>query len=289
MRTKNTTRKYELLLVTVIAARASSFILSKMILRSMASFNLLAVRFLLAFLLLGLLFFRQLRQITRRDLLSGMIIGTLFFMTMSFELRALTEADSSLVSLLENCSIIFVPLFGIAFTRKLPDRLTALSAVTAMLGVGCLALAHGSLRGGFAYGLLSGACYALAILATAKLTEHSGDTLCVGIVQVGTIGLLALFATLLFVPAPHLPGSRQEWLMLLGLSAVCTGFGFTLQPVAQSHVSAARAGLFCAVSPAIASLLGVLVLHERFTPLSIVGLALILGSITLPYLIHMKK
>ena len=228
-------------------------------------------------------------HVSGRDLRAGVIIGTLFFLTMSFELKALTEADSSLVSLLENCSIIFVPLFGMAFTRKLPDRLTVLSAVTAMLGVVCLALAQGSLRGGFGYGLLSGVCYALSILATSRLTEHSGDTLCIGIVQVGTIGVLALLATLLFVPEPHLPGTGREWLMLLGQVVVCTGFGFTLQPVAQSHVSAARAGLFCAVSPAIAALLGVLVLHERFTPLSLAGLALILGSIMLPYLVQIKQ
>ena len=50
--------------MTVIAARATSYILSKLILQGMAAFNLLAVRFLLAFLMLGLLFFRQLRHIT---------------------------------------------------------------------------------------------------------------------------------------------------------------------------------------------------------------------------------
>lgn len=37
-------RSYELLLIAVIAARATSFIFSKMILESLAPFNLLAVR-----------------------------------------------------------------------------------------------------------------------------------------------------------------------------------------------------------------------------------------------------
>lgn len=68
------------------------------------------------------------------------------------------------------------------------------------------------------------------------------------------------------------------------LAVVCSGFGFTLQPVAQRHVSAERAGLFCAIAPAVASLLGVVVLHERFGVLSFIGLTLILTSIMLPHL-----
>ena len=40
-------RSYELLLIAVIAARATSFIFSKMILESLAPFNLLAVRLFL--------------------------------------------------------------------------------------------------------------------------------------------------------------------------------------------------------------------------------------------------
>ena len=39
----NSARSYELLLIAVIAARATSFIFSKMILESLAPFNLLAV------------------------------------------------------------------------------------------------------------------------------------------------------------------------------------------------------------------------------------------------------
>ena len=46
-------RSYELLLIAVIAARATSFIFSKMILESLAPFNLLAVRFIIAFVLLA--------------------------------------------------------------------------------------------------------------------------------------------------------------------------------------------------------------------------------------------
>ena len=76
--------------------------------------------------------------------------------------------------------------------------------------------------------------------------------------------------------------------MLLMLVLVCTGFGFTLQPVAQSHVSAERAGLFCAINPAIAALLGVVILKEQLGIIGIIGILLILESLMLPHLFEKK-
>ena len=259
----NSARSYELLLIAVIAARATSFIFSKMILESLAPFNLLAVRFIIAFVLLALIFNKAVRSLAARDLLAGTVIGTAFFITMACEMIALTQAASSLVSLLENCAIIFVPLLEILLYKKLPGKLTVISTGMAMLGVVLLALEQGELSGGFTWGLAAGLCYAAAIIVTERLSHGSTATLGIGIVQVGTMGVLSFLAMLLII--------------------VCTGFGFTLQPMAQSHVSAARAGLFCAVSPAIAAILGVTVLGEPFGTLDVLGLVLILASIVMPY------
>ena len=61
----------ELLLAGVIVARATSYLFSKLILEGMGLYNLLALRFSLAFLLLAALFFRRLRGIDRKTLRAG--------------------------------------------------------------------------------------------------------------------------------------------------------------------------------------------------------------------------
>lgn len=277
------TKRYEFLLAGVIAARATSFIFSKMILQTMDTFNLLAVRFLIAFVLLAVLFHKDLAKITKKVFAPGTVIGLLFFLTMSCELTALTRANSSLVSMLENCSIIFVPIFEAIQLKRLPGKITAASTLAAMSGVVLLGLQQGNISGGFLFGLLAAVCYSGAIMATARLTQENEDTLSIGIIQVGTIGILALGASYVF-EQPHLPQTMPQWLMLAMLVIVCTGFGFTLQPVAQSHVAAERAGLFCAISPALSALLGVFVLHETIGVLGVLGLLLILASIVLPYI-----
>ena len=56
-------KQAEILLAAVITARATSFIFAKWCLADLDTFNLLAVRFLLAFLLLGVLFSRKRRGV----------------------------------------------------------------------------------------------------------------------------------------------------------------------------------------------------------------------------------
>ena len=267
--------KYEVLLASVIAARATSFIFSKMILEYIDTFNLLAIRCLLAFAILAVLFFKRLRDMPFKTVISGVIVGILFFLVMSAELTALKE-----VSLLENCAIIFVPLLEAILLWRLPSGRIMISALAAFLGVACLTLAQGGLTGGVFWGLLSAVLYAIAIIVTAKVSQGSGDPLCIGIVQVGTMGVLALSASFLF-ETPALPAGSRQWIMIGILAVVCTCFGFTLQPMAQSRISAERAGIFCAISPAIATLLGVAVLHENIGFLGIAGLILILSSIVI--------
>ncbi len=72
-----------------------------------------------------------------------------------------------------------------------------------------------------------------------------------------------------------------EWGPILYLALVCSCFGFTLQPVAQRYVSAERAGLFCALNPLTAAVLGGLVLHEDFGLSSVLGGVLILIGIVI--------
>ena len=274
-----TQKKAEILLAAVIAARATSLLFSKIAMNGMGIFNLLAARFLMAFVLLAVVFFKRLRHIKRHTLVRGATMGALFFLMLSTELTGLKSTPSSTVSLLENTAIILVPMAEAVLRHKLPKAVTAVSALVAIGGV---ALLTGQ-SGGFTPGMvLAAVLYAAAIITTDRFS-HEDDPLTLGIVQVGTLGLLALVSSFVF-EAPHLPQSGTQWLMIAGLAVICTGFGFTLQPVAQSHTTAQRAGLFCALSPACATLLGAAVLREHISVMGMCGIALILLSLLVPQL-----
>ena len=274
-------RKAELLLAGLIVARATSLLFSKLAMRSLGPFLLLGLRFTLAFLLMLALFHKRLRGPKRATLLRGLALGGVFFAVMAAELSGLRSTDSSTTSFLENTAIVWVPLMESALLRRAPRRRTLLCALLTLAGVAFLTLGKGTLRLGGGELLCLGASflYAAAILLTAKLSRED-DPLTLGILQLGFMGLFGLLAAFL-LETPALPHSGGEWAALFYLALVCSCFGFTLQPVAQSRVSAERAGSFCALNPLTAAILGTLVLHERPGVPGLIGAALILAGILL--------
>jgi drug/metabolite transporter (DMT)-like permease len=73
----------------------------------------------------------------------------------------------------------------------------------------------------------------------------------------------------------HLP-SAQSLLSVATLGIICTALALLLYFYLINAAGAARASLVAYINPAVAALLGVLVLHERLGVGSIVGLILIL-------------
>ena len=283
----------ELLLAGVITARATSYLFSKLIMQSMSMFNMLGIRFLLAFTLLLILFFKRIRKINRKTFAAGAVMGCLYFLVMTAELNGLKRTSSGNVSFLENTAIVIVPLLQAVLLRRFPRWKAVICALLCLIGVGFLTIGSGMAFGaGEMFCMLAAFLYACAILTTDRLTHGnidalaSGivqvgmniDALAAGIVQVGMIGALSLTASLLF-EAPRLPSGMLEWTGIVMLAVVCSGFGFTLQPVAQSGTTAERAGMFCALNPMVATILGIVFLHEAFTVQSAVGGGLILAGI----------
>ena len=290
MKTIHLTRRHaELLLAGVIVARATSYLFSKLILEGMGMFNLLGVRFTLAFALLFMLFFSRLKAMNRKTLVAGIVMGGMYFLVVTAELSGLKRMSSGNASFLVNIAIVLVPLLQAVIRKRFPQGKVILSVLLCMIGVAVLTLG-GSV--GFGAGerfcLLAAILYACTILVTDRLSHGGIDTLAAGVVQVGVIGVLS-FAVSFLIETPRLPSGSMEWFGIVMLAAVCSCFGFTLQPVAQSGTTAERAGMFCALNPMVAAALGIVFLHEPFTVKTVVGGILILLGILLAELPEPKK
>ena len=281
-------RQAELLLAAVILTRSTGYLFSKAGIESLGVFNLLAARFLLAFALLAIIFFGKFKGVKPCDILRGAVLGGVFALVMALELIALKTTDTPTASFLENTAIIFVPLIEAWLLRRAPERTALISAAAAVAGVALLTLGSGGFgfTSGELYCLCAALLYALAIIITDRFSRK-GDGLMMGIMQVGFIGIYALAASFIF-ETPRLPSGGTEWGVILVLAIVCTCVGFTFQPVAQAHLSSECSGLFCALSPVFASLLGVVFLGEPVTLQGVFGSALILFSLYIPHIFARK-
>ena len=271
-----------ILLFTVISLRATSLLFATTGLSYMGPLTLNGYRFPLASIILLFIFRKDFKNVNRQVVIHGSIIGFFFLLTMTTELIGLKMTNSSTTSFLENTAIIFVPLVDAILIRKIPKPSVIISALVALAGVGFLTLKDGHI--GLSLGeficLLSALAYTCAVVATDRFSKQD-DPFMLGIIQVAFIGISS-FVVAMIAEGASFPTAPKAWGVIIFLAIVCTCFGFTLQPVAQSKLSAAISGLFCAFNPLITAILGYIFLNERLGTTGLIGGALILISIIIP-------
>ncbi|WP_370851332.1 DMT family transporter [Megasphaera sp.] len=276
-----TQRSADLLLLTVIAARGTSYLLAKIGLGGIPPLELLAVRFFLTTLILCLIFHKRLGQMTKGLLKAAAGLGAFLFACMACEIISLTMIASSTAAFLENTSSLWVLLLAAIACRRWPQKHIIAAAVLLIIGIALLTL-HGSrlnLAPGELICLAGSVFYAFWILFTARLARQH-DPLLLGIVQMGFLALYSAVSTAVF-ETPLVPTDGTTWGAILALVFICSVFGFTFQPVAQKYTTAEKAGLFTAFNPLIASCLGFLFLGETFSTAQLAGAAAIIVGLVL--------
>ena len=272
----------EIMVGTALALRGSSLLFSSIAMRTMGPFLLMGTRFLIAFVVIGLLFRKNLVSVTRKELLHCALIGLTLFFSIFFELKGLQTTPSTVTSFLEGAVVAIVPVLTCIIARKLPDKVTIITVIIAMAGIGLLTLKgdHPGFSAGEMLIIVDALFYSISVLITDRAAKND-DPMNIAVYQLLFISLFAFTGAFLFEDI-RLPESGTEWGAVLALALICSGVGFTLQPLGQKYITPERAGLLTVVNPLAATALGLVFLGEKLTPSIIAGAILILISIFYP-------
>ena len=115
-------KKAELLMVSVSFVWGSSYLLMKIGLGSIAPFNLIALRFGIAFLFMTLIFLPKYRLAKRSDMVKGILMGILLFLTFSGMVYGVNRTTASAAGFLASTTVIFIPIFGEPYPEEAPSQ-----------------------------------------------------------------------------------------------------------------------------------------------------------------------
>lgn len=270
--------KAELLLLVVTLFWGSSYIFMKMGLGTLGEFNLIALRFGLAFVLAAVLFHRRLRKVDFKTIKYGALLGLLLlgvFTCITFGLQTTTTSNAGFLVAL---TVVFVPILDRFLFKKRIAPSQIFGSVLAIAGIGLLTLNETlTIRPGDFLCILSAVFYAVQIIFTGKAVKEC-DSLNIGILQLGFAGGFALVLSSLF-ETPSLPSSLPGWIAILALGILCSACGFILQPIAQKYTTPTRTGLIFALEPVFAALFGFWFAAENLSPQGYAGAVLVLLGI----------
>ena len=274
-------RKAELLMATVALAWGSSYLMMKVGLTGMGPFNLIALRF-------GIAFHKSYRSLTPAIFGRGVIVGIILFLLFTGMVCGVNYTTASTAGFLTSTSVILVPILECILRRKAPERLVVVSTILASIGLFLLTARDGfSLDKGAALCLMGALFYAIYIVVQDRIAKGE-DAFLISILQLGVASLLGLLASFLF-EVPTLPQSPATWGAVIYLGLICSAYGFVVQPIAQKHAAPERIGLIFSLEPVFSALLSFLFLHEVLAGINYLGGGLIFLAVVLPELIKTPK
>lgn len=270
----------EVLLAGCLGLRGSSLLFSKTAMETISPMTLIGCRFLIAFVFMAVIFRNKLKNMNKREVMHSISIGVLLFFMMVFELEGLKTTPSSTTAFIENGAVVIVPFLSALIGHTGLKKNDLLSAFIVMCGIGFLTLKKEGfvLTTGELLVLGCAFCFALSIVLTDRFTQKD-DPYVVGVIELLVVGLCGMISAFIFEPHA-VPSGAREWGSILYLALVCSGVGFTLQPLAQKYTTAERTSLLGAFNPLTASVLGIIFLGERMNFANIIGAVLVLLGIS---------
>lgn len=273
-------KKADLALLLVTFFWGASYYLMDLSFRELGPLTINAYRFLIGFLVIGLLNIRKMRNISKETLKYGVIIGVFLAFTYWGATFGTKYTSLSNAGFLCALSVVFTPIFGFFFKGQRLDRKFIFGLIICLFGMGLLMLGD---RFKPAIGdILCIGCavfYAFDLLLTETACQKEGvDTLQMAVIELLTVGLLNLVMCLIF-EEPSLPKTPTVWGAILFLAVFCTGLSITVQAIAQKYTTASHAGLIFSLEPVFAAIIAFLFAGEVLSVRGYIGAGLMMLSI----------
>ncbi|WP_028856179.1 DMT family transporter [Psychrilyobacter atlanticus] len=269
----------DLTLVIVAIIWGSGFTASKMALDSgLGPFYMMAFRFLIAAVIMGIVFYKRIKNIEKKDLIAGSIVGFFLFFAFATQTVGLQFTTASKNAFLTGTNVVMVPFIFWGITKIKPDMWSLLAAVMCFLGIGFL-----SFDGNFALGFgdtLSLIC-AVGFACHISLTGYYSkkvDTTLLTLIQMAVAAILSFVSGFFFETLPTEVGSTGI-LAVVYLGIFSTMIAFFLQTTAQKHTTASRTAIILSTEALFGTLFSIMLLGEILTFKMIIGGAAIFMAI----------
>ncbi|MDT8452475.1 MAG: EamA family transporter [Gammaproteobacteria bacterium] len=200
----------------------------------------------------------------------------------SFYFVSIAEGSVAVAATLMYCAPVFVYLASFALKLESSTPLKWAAIVMVMIGIVLLTRiydidADGITPLGVATGLLAGLFYAVFIFGFKYATPHGSPQAILVIAFTTLVAILIWPGDLDQITAvPYTP----VWPLFAALGVLGAGLSFTLYILGLKYTVPAVASIMAMVEPVTATLFGIVVLNESLVGLQILGMGLILATVT---------
>ncbi|MDO5747111.1 MAG: DMT family transporter [Actinomycetaceae bacterium] len=260
-------------LLAVTAVWGSTFFLIKDLIHHISAISFLAIRFIVAALVICFFFGPRLVRASQRTWINGSILGSIYAAGQLFQTFGLHGTDAAVSGFITGMYVVLTPIFVWLLFRQKIGAITIAATIIATTGLMVL-----SLRG-FALGLhecitfIGSVFYALHIVYLGRWSKH--DNVC----DLALIQIIAIAAICALISVPmglDLPRTAGQWMSIFYMALIAGIGAMMMQTWAQKYLSASRAAIIMTMEPVFAALFAYCCGGETITARVLVGGSLVI-------------
>ena len=200
----------------------------------------------------------------------------------AFYFVSIAQGSVAVAVTLMYCAPVFVYLVSFSLKLESPTVLKWAAIAVVMLGIMLLTQIYDIGASdvtliGVGAGLLAGLSYAVFIFGFKYAAPHGSPQ---AILSIAFAVLVAILIWPSDVDQIVAVLTTPDWPLFAGLGVVGAGLSFVLYIIGLKHTAPAMASIVAMVEPVTASLFGVVLLNENLSGPQIIGMGLILGTVT---------
>jgi len=265
----------------------ATFVVVKGALADASVLAFMAVRFVLAAVLMAVIYRRALQQLTSAEIRAGAQIGFFMFTGYAFQTRGLIQTTPSKAGFITGFGVVLVPVLMAVFWGRRINRWVWGGALAALVGLYYLTVPPAGfteLNRGDLLVFICAVLFALHIIFVGRYSPHHSVG-ALSFLQVATTAALTVVALPLFSLAgwetPRLHWTADLVFAVLITAVLATAVAFSVQVWAQQWTTPTHTAILFSLEPVFAALTSYVVLGERLGGRALVGAALILVGILL--------
>jgi len=266
-----------LALIAVTAVWGLTFVQVKDAVELYPLFAFLAVRFLIASVVLAVPARGRMGALGRPGWVAGASLGLLLALGYAFQTAGLERTTVSSAGFITGLYVVFTPLLGLLLFRTTVGRAVWIGVALAVAGLAMLSGVGAGDPVGDLLVLAGSAAYSLQIVLMERYAPRYDP---VAFTQAEMLAAFAGFAVVtVALGQVEVPRGWTVWGALLVTGVFASALAFLVQTWAQRRTTATKTALAFAMEPVFAGIFGFWLAGDRLGALGWAGCALIMGGI----------
>lgn len=269
----------DLALLVVAVIWGTGFIVTKNILSGITPLYMVAMRFLVATVIIAVITGKKLLRIKLQDVKGGVIVGLMLFMGFATQTIGIQYTTAGKSAFLTGTNVVMVPFIVWFIYKKRPDVYAIAAAALCFIGVSLLTTGTelSALSAGDLWALSCAAFFAMHIVTTGIFVKKSEPAI-LTFLQFSFVTVLAFIVAYVFEGPVYMPNqSSMMGVLYLGIFSTCVAF--FIQTLAQKYTTETHAAIILSMEAMFGTVFGILLLSEPFTLIMGIGCAVILLAI----------